>query len=186
MDREAIVKQARRVVEAEGIDSLSVRGLARDLGVSAPALYEYIESKEELLRLLAQDGYATLAHRWDEIGGPPIDWLAATAAAYVDFAVDNPGLFSLMHRFGPAALVGDTGIEHPSATTLFDRGRERIEAAIAAGELVDRDPLELATGLWAAAHGVATVALMAHGLIDHRTLIEQVTSGLLTGWRPDA
>jgi AcrR family transcriptional regulator len=184
MDLDQIVDRALEVVEAEGDADLSVRGLARDLGVSAPALYEYIESRDQLLRLLAQRGYDELAAQWREMEVTGPDWLLRTGRAYVAFAVDRPGLFTVMHRYGPVTLIGATGGEHPAATALFDEGTDRIRTAIAAGELREDDPVDLAVALWAAAHGVASAAIMAPGLLDHERLVDLVIGGLLEAWRP--
>lgn len=60
---DAIVARAIEIVDETGADSLSLRSLASDLGVSAPALYDHIESKQSLLRLLSREGYANLAAR---------------------------------------------------------------------------------------------------------------------------
>ena len=183
MNQDEIVAQALVMVEASGHDDLSLRGLAGELGVSAPALYEYIDSKEHLLRLVAQHGYDELAEGWKEIDGPPIEWLLGTGRVYVSFAVERPGLFALMHRFSPAAILGDPDVQHPAATALFDEGIARIQNAIDDGDLRPDDPVDIAIALWAAAHGVATVAIMTPDLSESGALAERVIGGLLDGLR---
>ena len=185
MNRDDIVERALMIVEADGQDSLSMRGLARDLGVSAPALYEHIESRDDLLRALAQDGFGQLRARWEEIDGTAVEWLLATGQAYVAFAVEHPALFTLMHRFSPGAILGDPDIEHPAATALFEEGIAHVQAAIDAGELRPDEPLNISFALWAAAHGVATVAIMIPGLDDATDLADRVIGGLLAGLRPE-
>ena len=185
MNRDEIIERALTIVEADGADELSMRGLARDLGVSAPALYEHIESRDDLLRAIAQHGYGELGARWEEIDGTATEWLLATGRAYVAFAVDHPALFTLMHRFSPGAILGDPGIEHPAATALFDEGLNHVRAAIEAGELRPDDPLDIAFALWAAAHGVATVSIMIPGTDDATDLADRVIGGLLAGLRPE-
>ena len=185
MNLDDIVERALAIVEAEGHDALSMRGLARDLGVSAPALYEHIESRDDLLRALAQHGFGELGSRWEDIDGDTTEWLLATGRAYVAFAVDHPRLFTLMHRFSPGAILGDPGVEHPAATALFDEGLAHVQAAIDAGELRPDEPLDIAFSLWAAAHGVATVAIMIPGTDDATDLADRVIGGLLAGLAPD-
>ncbi len=184
MNREDVIVGALAVVAAHGHDALSIRGLARELGVSAPALYEYIDSRDELLRTLAQRGYDGLRARWNEIEGTEREWLVETGVAYVTFAVDEPGLFTVMHRFSPGAIFGEPGIEHPAASALFDEGIGHIEAAIESGEIRDDEPLDIAMALWAAAHGVASVSLLVPDMENPEALARRVVEALLDGLRP--
>ena len=181
MNREDILDRALAIVEADGAEGLSMRGLGRDLGVSAPALYEHVESKEALLRTLAQRGFDEMSARWPDADCPPMQWLAETGRTYVRFAVENPALFTLMHRFSPGAIVGDPGIELPAASTLFDAGIDHIQAAIDSGDLRADDPLDIALALWAAAHGVATVSILVPDFDDPEALADRVVGGLLAG-----
>ncbi|HUW01201.1 MAG TPA: TetR/AcrR family transcriptional regulator [Acidimicrobiales bacterium] len=184
MNLDEIVDGATSIIEDGGSDALSMRGLARDLGVSAPALYEHLDSRDQLLRIIAQRGYDDLHARWELISGSPLEWLLETGRAYVAFAVEHPQLFMLMHRFSPGAIIGDPGIEHPAASALFDEGLDHIRSAIEAGELRPDDPLDIAVSLWAAAHGVAMVVIMAPGLGDPNDLATRVVGGLLDGLQP--
>ena len=56
------------LLDDEGLDSLTTRGLARRLGVQSPALYWYVRDKGELLDLVA-----------DAICAPALDWVGAAA-----------------------------------------------------------------------------------------------------------
>ncbi len=184
MNLDEIVDGAMGIIDDQGADALSMRGLARELGVSAPALYEHLDSRDQLLRILAQQGYDDLHSRWGVISGSALEWLLETGRAYVDFAVERPELFMLMHRFSPGAILGDPDIEHPAASALFDEGLDHIAAAIEAGDLRNDEPLDIAVALWAAAHGVAMVAIMTPGLADATDLATRVVGGLLEGLRP--
>ena len=184
MNQDDVVAAALDVLESSGSDELSIRGLARVLGVSAPALYEHIDSKDHLMRIVAQHGYDELSARWAHIDGPPLQWLLDTGRAYVDFAVERPALFTLMLRFSPDAIVVDPDVSHRAASALFDEGIDHIRSAIDAGDLRDDDPLDIAIALWAAAHGVATVALMTPGTSDVSAITDRVVGGLLAGLRP--
>jgi AcrR family transcriptional regulator len=52
IDREAVFDMALALLDAEGVEALTMRRLARELGVSAMALYRYVGSKDELLMVL--------------------------------------------------------------------------------------------------------------------------------------
>lgn len=55
LNRERIHAGALRIVDAEGLDGLSMRRLAAELGVRAPSLYGHVASKDELLHSVAND-----------------------------------------------------------------------------------------------------------------------------------
>lgn len=180
---EAIVERAVAVVDEGGPEALSLRALARDLGVSAPAFYDHLHSKDELLRLVAHEGYAVLATRWTELDpADPVEWVRASAHAYVDFALDRPGLFALMFRFRPSFVEGPGEVEDDAATEVFGRALANLEQAVETG-LLAGEPVELALALWAAVHGVATVLSMSPDLADARWLVDRVVDGLLAGWK---
>ncbi len=66
---DAIVAAAVDVADAEGLDAVSMRRIAQDLGVGAMSLYRYVPSKEELLDLMlervnAPEEDATLGTDW--------------------------------------------------------------------------------------------------------------------------
>lgn len=181
-----ILARAVEVVDQSGADSLSLRALARDLGVTAPALYDHIDSKESLLRLVAREGYANLAARWERLDSEDIpEWIRATSRSYVAFALERPGLFSLMFRFRPAFVSGPGEVEDDVATEVFQRALRVIERAADAGILAAAPPLEMALALWAAMHGAATVQSMSPEMRQADWLVDLMVDGLLAGWRSD-
>lgn len=181
---DAILARAVEIVDETGVDSLSLRSLARDLGVSAPALYDHIDSKESLLRLVAREGYANLAARWEQLDSQDVaPWIRATSRSYVAFALERPGLFGLMFRFRPAWVSGPGEVEDEVATAVFRQALQVIERAVDEGTLDAATPLQLALALWAAMHGAATVQSMSAELRHADWLVDLVVDGLLAGWR---
>jgi AcrR family transcriptional regulator len=57
MDRNDIFNQDCELYVGEGIEAVSMRRLARDLGVTAPALYEHYASREEILLDVVSEAY---------------------------------------------------------------------------------------------------------------------------------
>ncbi|MER6298262.1 TetR/AcrR family transcriptional regulator C-terminal domain-containing protein [Kitasatospora sp. NPDC001539] len=80
--REDVVRTALRVLNEEGIDGLTTRRLAREIGVQSPALYWHFKNKRELLDLMAEAMLAEAlpADRTPEAEHWP-DWIAADARA---------------------------------------------------------------------------------------------------------
>ncbi len=182
LSRHVIVATALSMVEAHGAGALSLRGVARSLGVTAPALYDHVDSKSDLLRAVAESGYADLAGSFESSRGlGPLDAMVENARQYFAFAMARRELFSLMFRYRPAAIVLDVDNELSGATQAFDASLAHVVAAIEAGLLAPGDPLELALVMWSAVHGVATVCLLAPGLNADGRLVDQVLHTVLRG-----
>ncbi len=188
LTRERIVAAANEALAAGGHEAVALRAIARDLGVTAPALYDHFDSRDELLRALAEHGYIVLADALAVEGQRAIDRVRRRALAYVEFASEHPELFRLMFLFRPSAveLVDGEGYEVDNeleaATVTFERGTADLRIAIDDGDLADRDVLELALILWTATHGVATVARTAPSVAAD--VAEDVIDTVLAGLRP--
>ncbi len=187
--RDAVIGAARQRVADHGLDSLSLRLLAADLGVTAPALYSQFEDKDDLLRGIAEVEFERLADRYTTAADvDPIERIRANARAYVDHALEQPELFRLMLRFPPERLAGPEtrSASLPGSSAAFEVARAAVDDAIAAGALASDDPLLLSLTLWCGAHGVATVLQMNLGIPPdlQRAMIDDITDRILAGSRP--
>jgi TetR/AcrR family transcriptional regulator, tetracycline repressor protein len=93
IDRDQVVRTALRLLDEDGLDQLSLRRLAAELQVKAPALYWHFESKRALMDQMAD---AVLAPALPELAGPadPADWpewLAHTADVLRARLLAHPG-----------------------------------------------------------------------------------------------
>ncbi|MFN3258730.1 MAG: TetR/AcrR family transcriptional regulator [Ilumatobacter sp.] len=184
LTRERIIAAARNTVERDGHEQVSVRKLASELGVTAPALYDHVASKDEVLRAVAEQGYVALGEVSsvaDELDRP-IDRVRARALAYVEFARTHPELFRVMFMFRPAAVAIEADNELGAASEVFEAGQADLARAIAAGDLGGHDPVHLGLTMWAAVHGVATVSIIAPPV--GASVAETVVDAMLAGLRP--
>lgn len=96
--RAAVIAAGLRRLEQGGGAALGLRALARDVGVSATALYRHFPDKEALLDALADEGLRRLgalqAQAWLKAGGGRASFLAI-GVAYVRFAHEEPAVFHL-------------------------------------------------------------------------------------------
>ena len=96
-----IVELGRRHLVTDGAAGLSVRAIARELGMVSSAVYRYVASRDELLTLLIVDVYTELADAVDAAGrgadGPWQDRLVAMARAARAWAVAEPASWALMY-----------------------------------------------------------------------------------------
>lgn len=187
LTRAAVVAATRRMIERDGLDRVSLRRVAATLGVTAPALYAYVDDKRDLLRAVAESAFADLVTRFEAVAvDDPLDRLRAQSHAYVGFALDEPELFRTMFLFPPQLdVTAPIGEELPAATQAFEVARRGIDDAIAAGALREGDPTMAALTLWTATHGAAEVLRMGFGFDEagRHLLVETVLDTVLTGMR---
>jgi AcrR family transcriptional regulator len=187
--RDTIVAAARELIRTGGLDAVSLRRLAKHLGVTAPALYAHVSDKRDLLRAVAELEFDRLLVRFDAVDAPTaIDRIRAHCRAYIDHARENPELFDVMFLFPPDLGPSDLpeGTVLPAATKVFTVAFTAVEEAIAAGDIVADDPLLVSLALWTANHGVASALQLGFALPPEleEQLIVEVTDALLRGWAP--
>ena len=69
-----IIELGRRHLVTEGAAGLSLRAIARDLGMVSSAVYRYVASRDDLLTLLLVDAYSELADAVDRAGATAGSW----------------------------------------------------------------------------------------------------------------
>jgi AcrR family transcriptional regulator len=138
-------------------DAVSLRAVAQRVGVSVPSIYLHFADKQALLDAVCEQVFAALDVRLREAGAAaddPFDALRRQGNAYVHFAVENPEHYRIVmmtsHDGDPASA--DALI----ATGAFGYLVESVRACLETG-VFEGDAVELALGLWAAAHGVASL-----------------------------
>jgi AcrR family transcriptional regulator len=91
----------RRHLVTEGAAGLSVRAIARDLGMVSSAVYRYVASRDDLLTLLLIDAYTELADAVDRAHqsapGSWADQVLVIARAVRQWAVDQPACWALLY-----------------------------------------------------------------------------------------
>jgi AcrR family transcriptional regulator len=156
--RDACVEAARVVICRDGIENLSLRDVARQLGVSHQAPYKHYASRDHLLAEVVRRSFEQFAQHLDarEHFDDPLQDLDSLGRRYLDYAHEHPLEYRLM--FGtpwPASAV------HPDlqrdAAHAFDILRQVLRRLHGAGaaqrERVDLDALFI----WSSLHGLAGV-----------------------------
>jgi AcrR family transcriptional regulator len=163
--RAALLAEAERTLREHGLEGLSLRDLARQVGVSHGAPRRHFAHRQALLDALGESGFARLgAELRDAASDAGEDYearLRATAAAYVRFAISDAALLELMfagkHRAQAGAL-------HEAADRAFSVILELIEEGQANGVLEPGEPERIGLLLFATMQGIA--ALVTAGIVD--------------------
>ena len=160
---EACVREALAILGQDGLEALSLREVARRLGVSHQAPYKHFPSRDHLVAELVRRAFADFAHHLDTnppAGDPDRD-LAAMGGAYLAYARAHPLHYRLM--FGtPLPNPAD----HPAmlqaarhAFSLLCEALARMHTDAAGQKVtVDDDRVRLdALFVWSAMHGLASI-----------------------------
>jgi AcrR family transcriptional regulator len=145
--RAQIVSAARRLLEADGPEALSMRNVAAEIGIRAPSLYEHVADKRALESAiiatgLHEQGVALRGAVATDTNGDP---LMAIAHVWRRWAREHPHVYAL----------------------IYARDLDRTDETVATAELFAGAPLrELCGGdvvtarvIWAYAHGMVNLEL---------------------------
>ncbi|MGI9295259.1 MAG: TetR/AcrR family transcriptional regulator, partial [Pseudomonadales bacterium] len=180
--REALLQAARELLVDSGVDSLSLRKIAKMAGVSATAPYSHFQDKQAVLAELATAGFDELANTMEQHALPHAEYseaqLEGLAQGYVSFAVQNPALFQLM--FGPT--VSDL-LSSASLVIAGTRAYQLMESAVV--QRIEATGSEsnthiAAAAAWSMVHGVSTLLLDGrlqagrHGLPEQQQLVSEL------------
>jgi AcrR family transcriptional regulator len=191
--RAAMLQAAETILDRDGLGALTLRGAAREAGVSHAAPPHHFGDLSGLLSELAAAGFVRFRAHLIAAGAasddPPAR-LVALAIAYIGFARVYPGLFQLMFRserldWSLAALSEAAAAAFALLTTEADDG----EAG--AGDTAGFGGMVLAMSRWSMAHGAAMLCLdgrldvlAAQAGVDADTLIAGIARQLPQLQRP--
>ena len=184
--RSGILAAAREVASTEGWRAVTIRKIAAIIEYSPPVIYEYFDSKDEILLELMRTGYAQqleAVKRAGEAAKDPEEALLSVGHAWMDFAFESPDLYQVMYGLG--------GVSFP-VTELRKEG-EKIAEAIA--EVIDEilskngkeaeDAWGKVTLLWGTAHGLVSLAMAGRIAGDDeeaKRLMDQAARDYLAAW----
>lgn len=151
--RQACLDEARRILAESGPEKLSLRTVARRIGVSHQAPYKHFANKDAVIAALAQEAYADFAASLQASGttGDPAEDLARMGVAYVRYGLAHPAEYRLM--FGtplPGAAQAPELVAQARAS--FDLLRQALRAR-QEHHNVDHDALFI----WSALHGLVGI-----------------------------
>jgi AcrR family transcriptional regulator len=158
--RRALVEEALRTIQSEGVKALTLRGVGETLGVSRTALYRHFKDKSALLAEVARQGFRTfrqeLVEAWER-GGRGARGFEDMGLAYVRFAVANPSHYRVM--FGGFVVGTPDADLMKEANAAFQALVDAIVWLQQHGLMRDDDSLPLARYIWAVVHGIAMLLI---------------------------
>jgi AcrR family transcriptional regulator len=136
-----IAAEARRLLEVEGVDALTMRRVAGAVGITAMAVYRHYPDRDGLLNALADEGFAELAGRLADakLEGDLDTRMRTLLDVNLDFALERPRLFELMFlrpRAGARQFPRDFASgKSPTANQFAELVAEGIRDGVFAGNV---------------------------------------------------
>jgi AcrR family transcriptional regulator len=178
VNRETIIEKARELIEAHGVDQLSLNALANELGIKAPSLYHHFQNKTALLRGVNEATAAALVGAIREAidtSSDTHDKITALFHAYRAFAHAHPLTYGLVFTNTIAELRGD-----PEQAVQLALPLHGLMAEIAG----EADSLAALRGAWALLHGFVMLELAGQfrrgGDLDKA--FRRVVEAYVRGW----
>ena len=169
--RQELLLTSRELLAEGGPGALSMREVARRAGCTHQAPYHYFKDREVILAALVVEGFTDLAERLqvaNRLAGTQgiKATLVASAHAYVDFAISQPGVFQIMFRPDMCDASRFPDVQQAGASAHAEL--EKL-TQIVYGE---RASPTLASILWAQVHGLG--CLMIDGSMAAQFPTEQL------------
>lgn len=160
--RQSLIEAACKHLLESGADTLSLRALAREVGVSQTAPYRHFESKGALFGAIALYGFQLLREEMsgaaDNNPDDPVEELVEIGHAYLSFALKHPEKYQMIFDSSMVDFAQDEElIEAGSAAFAVLTGA--IQNGIDQGIFIEGSAIEAAGVIWASIHGMASLML---------------------------
>ncbi|MGW0891122.1 TetR/AcrR family transcriptional regulator [Saccharopolyspora sp. NPDC002578] len=158
---EVLAAVNRLLAEWGSDEKLTMRAVAKEVGVSAPSIYLHFADKAELVWAALADKYEQLADRMglaDEAvaGEDARTRLLAQVRTYCRFAMENPGHYRLMYEVRQPAVDPERVGRHPSRLVAA-RFRLALQRCLDEGYAIGLPPRQAAHTLWTGLHGMVSL-----------------------------
>lgn len=170
------VAAATKLFAERGYAGVTLRSLAKALGVSPMTPYRYFENKEELFAMVRTEALTRFADvQRDAVAGieDPEEALRTLGRVYVRFALDEPDAYHTIFDI----LQAQAG-SYPELESEQERAFSYLHTAVTAAvdaDLIQGEPLRRAHLLWAQVHGLVSLHL-AGKLVMGCSLDELISS----------
>ena len=154
--KQAIIDAARKLLVEKGVNGLSLRAIAREIDYSPAGLYEYFDSKEDIIHAVNAEGHIRLARSMSAVDPslPFRDFSREVGLAYLRFARTNPDYYMLMFTTTPFGNDLEEfmveGSSFPILIGLIKRGLDEEVFKMHPGGIP-----AMALIFWSAVHGLA-------------------------------
>ncbi len=176
--RDEILEVARDLFLESGLEGLTMRRVARRVGISAPAIYRHFKNKNEILQHIVDQARRRFQERYFRArrGRSPKQRLRLAVRHYIDFALEHPHDYKIIFSSADSIEYGVHTFDY-SAEAIDGDGpswifaAEQIEACLPGSRRKPKAIEELTLLVWTQVHGLATAYIS--GGYDERASLEE-------------
>jgi AcrR family transcriptional regulator len=157
--RERILAAAQRIHRAQGLGALSLRAVARDVGITPMAIYRHFQDKDALVMALVEAGFAKLEGYFAEAirTRSPRKAIERALIAYAEFALAEPNMFELMFLVRRPSVPDAPASLRSSPSPSFEALIAAVREVLQDGSRATDDAGEVMLMCWATIHGLVTL-----------------------------
>ena len=155
--RRLVLDAAIAIIESNGAESLSMREVARQAGVSHQAPYHYFGDRSGIFAAISEEGFSGLAHAFRDVHETEMPAAKAGFIAYLNFAREHVGHFRVMFRNDICGVMSHD-LTAVAADSAFDELRLMV-SRITGPEIDPNKAFTFAAMLWSLSHGLATLVI---------------------------
>lgn len=178
-----MVDAAVRLLEADGPDALTVRGIATEAGVAPMAVYNHFGGKDGVIDRVFVRGFDGLRDLFADVrDGDPMEDLFEAGRRYRRNALEHPAMYAVMFDRAVAGFEPSDEAKLHALASFYELVR-LVRRAMDLGALRRADPIDVAQQIWSACHGQVSLELRGIGFTDdldahHEALMTSMMSGL--------
>lgn len=190
--RQAILEGALEIIVKEGFDSLTMRKLAKRIGMTAPNIYNYFSGKDALYISIVIKGFkmlhAVLAAAYSS-SGDSIARARAMIEAYIRFGMEKPRYYDIMFT-RPTPKYNDyigtpheqlSEVEYRISMEIADLALRATEAVLGRGDNSELARMRVVQ-FWSLLHGMVTLhnsQVVSYVAEDTEAMYRKIVSELI-------
>ena len=185
--REKILDTSRHLLFSEGYSAISMRKIAKQIGVTATSIYLYFENKDHLVHTLIEESVEELSVSIEKSAAKEsgtLEKFEAIIKGYADFALTNPEKYQVIYMVQSERMARYPKEKFRKARRGYALLESVIQQGIIEGLMELEEPMIAAYSIWAQLHGVISVVLNQRldSRIDKNKFIEESMDHIVQGF----
>jgi AcrR family transcriptional regulator len=179
--KQLIISTALKLFAGDGIDNVSIRGIAEAIDYSPGSIYSYFKDKGEIIHAIHNEGFEKLFALQQSLDGinDPRDRLAKMGELYIKFAMENKDYYDLMFIAKGVAEKIVEKKEWDAGQRSYNSLRDTVADCIEQGYLKDTDVDAATFAMWGFVHGMASLIIRGRCAMLPDEVVQQTLKGSL-------